>query len=695
MTRGKFHLPMMRGAVDPPIPPITEWTRNSEWLSLPTVLDTDQKIVGLFKVDPWDIANRVAIKISGDYTVDWGDGSASEDFDADDLATHNYDFDEVDSGTTTTEGYRQVIIEITMQSGQDMTEVHLNIAHPEHTQQYGTGWLDIRMAGSEIGVFNFVGWGTSVLHTNLEQFDFIGTNKVEDWEACFWNCLSLVKVVNLDLASGTNISYLFWLCSSLLYLPDPIKFPAISGDWSAEYIFGECYSLQKIHVEFTGVIENLLTFCFSCYSLYDIKLTNSHYVKTWDSCFSYTPITEPPEIEMHEDLEGMYYVYKQCHRLKELPVYDFSQSPNISDIAGLYDGLRQMKEIPENLSVKGIGRISNLFSNWWGLVEATLDIDGVEDASFLFNTCPALKKATLQNPESLKSMNGMFSTCHSLEDVIFVGSLDSLEGSMNSAFQSVMGIRHWPFPSGADLSKITTWVSSFQFTHNLESVPDLDLSGATSFQNMFRWAYRLKRVGKIWSPGVTNFTGMFQQASALISIEELQCWSGGTNNGNFLNYYNTSLIWANLKNVKGSFSVQRSQLGRAGMIQLMKGLNGGITNLDGAIDDSQTTIEVDDASLLVERGFAFIWDESITNPTSDANREIIFIDSISGNTLTVVRGELQTSERSHPTGRKVGTYNATTYTLTFTDTPAVNELEPADWDIALNRGWNTNPAKPA
>ena len=51
---------------------ITPWVRPADWVALPTIISTDQKFAGLFMV-PVDSC-FIALSVTGDYTVDWGDG---------------------------------------------------------------------------------------------------------------------------------------------------------------------------------------------------------------------------------------------------------------------------------------------------------------------------------------------------------------------------------------------------------------------------------------------------------------------------------------------------------------------------------------------------------------------------------------------------------------------------------------------
>ena len=66
------------------------WVRNPSWSALPSVTSSDQKFVGLFSV--YSDSNFLAFSVAGAYTVDWGDGTSTENFSSGTTAYHNYDY---------------------------------------------------------------------------------------------------------------------------------------------------------------------------------------------------------------------------------------------------------------------------------------------------------------------------------------------------------------------------------------------------------------------------------------------------------------------------------------------------------------------------------------------------------------------------------------------------------------------------
>ena len=106
------------------------WIRPVEWLPLPDNIDGVQKVSILNAVFDTD-SEFVAFTCAGAYTVDWGDGVV-ENFANSVKAEHKYYYADVDlnSDTVSTFGYKQCIITITPQAGQNLTSIYLNHSHP-------------------------------------------------------------------------------------------------------------------------------------------------------------------------------------------------------------------------------------------------------------------------------------------------------------------------------------------------------------------------------------------------------------------------------------------------------------------------------------------------------------------------------------------------------------------------------------
>jgi hypothetical protein len=182
------------------------WQRPADWLAVPDMSSTEG-VAGLFAVWPND-SNFVAFTVAGAYDVDWGDGT-SGGFASGATAEHVYDYSTISSSTDSTRGYRQVIIEITPQSGASLTSINLNVKHSTAGLVSGaaTGWLDVEVnapSATNQGLFQ----GTNVVHRLLEQATIHawgGTN----FNNTFNGCTSLQSVPLFDTSGGTTFGQMF------------------------------------------------------------------------------------------------------------------------------------------------------------------------------------------------------------------------------------------------------------------------------------------------------------------------------------------------------------------------------------------------------------------------------------------------------------------------------------------------------
>lgn len=133
------------------------WVRPADWPALPSPLPGTEAIVGLFAVND-TVDERVAMTMSGAYTVDWGDG-AVENFAAAAVAEHNYVYANLTSPVTAA-GYKTAIIRVTPQPGQNLTIVNITTPHTGAVPA-STKWLDIELRCPNATGF-FTGTGTSL-----------------------------------------------------------------------------------------------------------------------------------------------------------------------------------------------------------------------------------------------------------------------------------------------------------------------------------------------------------------------------------------------------------------------------------------------------------------------------------------------------------------------------------------------------
>ena len=215
-------------------PSPSPWVRPADWLPITPPVPSDKRIVGLHAVQNGG-SNFVRVTCRGAYRVDWGDGAGWVNYADNTPAEKNLSWGDYSSGTLTAAGYRQAIIMVEAQAGQNLTQVYLNERHSASSQTYGTGWLDVAIASSSTVDLRITGF-SGVTHPMLERFTCdasltsvgpsfsqsyalrsvsLDTSSVTNFTNMFLNCYSLQTVPALNTAAGTNFTNMFYNCYSL------------------------------------------------------------------------------------------------------------------------------------------------------------------------------------------------------------------------------------------------------------------------------------------------------------------------------------------------------------------------------------------------------------------------------------------------------------------------------------------------
>jgi len=267
------------------IPPLVpDYKRPTDWLAMPSTIAGEQVIhilVAVFNIE----ANFVAFTIAGNYTVDWGDGTAPVNYSSGVKAEYNIAWSAISAGTLTTRGYRQALIKITPQGGANLTTVTLNSKHSSLPSVNGSSpYLHIRMAGSNItgtlAVSNNTG-STNAANL-LEMFEFIGTNTLTSLTNCFIQAVSLRYVNNFHTNSVTNFSNCFINCYNLVIAP---TFNT-SAATSMFFMFNNCSNLQIVPLYNTANVTAINSMFAGCGSLKSVPQLNTIKATNFSTMFS-------------------------------------------------------------------------------------------------------------------------------------------------------------------------------------------------------------------------------------------------------------------------------------------------------------------------------------------------------------------------------------------------------------------------
>jgi surface protein len=435
-----------------------QWVRNPSWLALPSITDTDQKLVGLYAVFPSG-GNFIALTASAAYTVDWGDGTAPVDVASGGQAEHEYDWADVDldgtdapvtftastdtvgrtahgfidgqivsfasiatttgitadtpyfvvnatadtfqlaatsggsvialtnDGTGTLLPYKQAIVTVTPQAGQNLTAINLNVRFSTlPARAYATGWLDLAISGPNFSASGLVVGGATVDHAYLKRAHLLNIGNCTSMNAMFSNCFSLQSVPLFNTAAVTNMASMFSSCLSLQSVP-LFNTAAVTN---MSQMFINCVSLQSVPLFNTAAVTSISAMFGSCFSLQSVPLFNTAAVTSMASMF------------------------QSCLSLQSVPLFNTAA---VTNMAVMFNGCSSLQSVPL-FNTAAVTNMSQMFLSCVSLQSVPLfNTAAGPSMSRMFNGCSSLQSVPLFNTAAVTIMDRVFEGCTSLQSV--------------------------------------------------------------------------------------------------------------------------------------------------------------------------------------------------------------------------------------------------------------------------------------
>jgi surface protein len=381
-----------------------EWTRPSAWLSLPSVAG-EQKFAGLYLIAK--DGNFVALSAAGDYTVDWGDGTSTNHATGT-TAYKEYDYDDIASTGESELGYRQVVIAVTPQAGQNLTSLSLQHRHNQTglNTGYSPLWLDIDINGSNLTTLTI---GGSISLSALQQAT-IRDHAITSAASLFQNCRSLLRVPLFNTAAVTDMSSMFRSCSSLSTVP---LFNTSSAT-TMSFMFTSCSSLSTVPLFNTSSVTTMGNMFQNCSSLSTVPLFNTSSVTDMGSmlsgCFSLTSVP----LFNTAAVTNMGNMFQNCYRLSTVPLFNTS---SVTTMGNMLSGCFSLTSVPL-FNTAAVTNMSGVFTNCTSLSTVPLfSTSSVTTMGSMFAGCSILSTVPLFNTSSVTTMGSMLSGCSSLTSV--------------------------------------------------------------------------------------------------------------------------------------------------------------------------------------------------------------------------------------------------------------------------------------
>ena len=361
----------------------TQWERPADWLPLPTVTGIDQKFVGLHAIHP--DANFVALSAAGDYTVDWGDGVV-ENFSANAIAQHEYNYDTYDTGNATlsSRGYKQAVVTVTPQAGQNLTTLNLHQCHSALTVRYSSGFLDIALAGQfltdlRIGVQTPGSVSQIIRFADLERVNIVRSSVV-DFSYLFSGCYSLQAVVSIstDVVSDVNMGNMFYNCSSITSVP-LFNTSAVTNMGN---MFYNCQSLTSVPLFNTTAVTNMSSMFVYCSSITSVPLFNTTAVTNMSSMFIYCHSLTSVPLFNTSAVTNMGNMFYNCQSLTSVPLFNTTAVTNMSNMFYNCQSLAKVSMTGMNVSFSvancklSAARLNEIYSNLATVTGQTITVTG-------------------------------------------------------------------------------------------------------------------------------------------------------------------------------------------------------------------------------------------------------------------------------------------------------------------------------
>ena len=321
--------------------------------------------------------------------------------------------------------------------------------------------------------------------------------------------MTSIDLSALDTSEVTNMSYMFFECSSLTSL-DVSKFDT-SQVTNMRSMFSQCSNLTSLDLNSfdTSNVTNMSRMFSGGSNDFPMNIKKINV-----SNFDTSKVT---------DMSDM---FSWCSRLTSLDVSNFDTS-NVTNMGGMFSGCNSLTSLDvSNFDTSQVTNMSDMFSTCSSLISLDLskfDTSQVTNMSDMFSYCSGLISLDVRNFDTSKviNMNQMFCGCNSLT------SLDV---------------------SNFDTSQVTNMSSMFSACRSLTSldVSKFDTSQVTDMEYMFSVCRNLTNLDlrSFDTSKITDFAFMFERCSKLTEITVSNKWviNSGASTYNMFNNCGTDHV---------------------------------------------------------------------------------------------------------------------------------------------------------
>ena len=485
MSKGNLSVKGIPSKTLTSVPPLTPWVRNKAWLTMPAISSSDNKFAGLFQVYP--NSPYLALNAAGNYTVDWGDGTATENISSGVQANHLYDF--------AAAGLANTNAPVTFQDSGD------TVTRASH------GYVN----GDQVSLFNIV--STTGI---TEGGTYFVINKTTDTFQISLTLGGSAIVLTTD-GTGTLLPY---KQAIVTVVPNGGSFTTINLQVKNSTTGLPAYAQGFGDIIIAGPSLSTITIGSASptvlpYTLEQVEIKSS-------AITSYTDL------------------FQNCRGLRNMVA--INSSGTVTSASGMFASCYKLQTVPyfTTSSLTGAAGFNAMFQNCYSLVSVPpLNTSAGTLFSSMFNGCNSLTSVPAFNLSAGTTFTTMFSACTALITVPAFNLPTSGSVDYTGMFSGCNSLTTVPM---FNLSAGTTFTNMFQSCRSLTSVPLFNLSAGTDFTNMFNGCTVLTSVPAFNLPtsGSVDYTGMFSGCTGLPSVPAFNISRGLASGNMFLNCYSLS-----------------------------------------------------------------------------------------------------------------------------------------------------------
>ena len=335
--------------------------------------------------------------------------------------------------------------------------------------------------------------------------DFVEKNKD--------NCKLIIEGIEEDLKEMHNFGYFFGTYKEIF----EIKLKGITNMTDLSYMFYECSSLLSL----TDISKWNTTIITNMSNMFNTSEKREIYneplfgiqLGICESLFSYTinnsKLTLLPDISEWDtsNVNSMNNMFYDCSSLLSLPDISNWDTSNVSDMSCMFSGCKSLLSFPDisKWNTSNVTNMRNMFgacrfhryysscSSLKSLPDISKwNISNVIDMSNMFEGCSSLKSLpdiSKWNTSNATYMAGMFYECELLSFLPDISKWNTSNVSdMSNMFCMCKSLLSLPDISKLDTSKVKDMVRMFEECESLLSMPDIskwNISEGTNISYMF------------------------------------------------------------------------------------------------------------------------------------------------------------------------------------------------------------------